>query len=196
MDILNNKNGFYKIYLFKNHLSPKKYLSKKCYYPNLLFSYYPQGKELEEGSIYNSKIYYKDNNQIIIQNNLVIISIEKLMNDEYKTCKLLETVNLTDKYLVRNYLEKLTNNITELSLHHENYFNFFDTSHFYGSKIQLSIEFETVMVNEDLRIKKIKFQFLDNIVVTIRDGNIVEFNENANDEQKLLFFYMLEQILN
>ncbi|AMQ05221.1 hypothetical protein [Sporosarcina psychrophila] len=194
-----SKINFCKIYLYENEyefFSNRRYerIDKSLIYFDKVNNNDIKSKEI---------ITYNDNFQIVIIGKIAILFSDNFIK-EYKEVDninksidlMLKTINLTDKSIIKKYLNEVTGNITEIILSQENYFNYFDSPHLYGSKIQLSEEFETIMDNEDLLINKIKFQLLGNSTITIRDKNLLEFSENTSKQEKILFLNLLGQILN
>ena len=195
--ILNNKTNYCKIYLLDDEFSKKCSLEIFKSFITLPL-HFNELYNFQDAKLNNVVVYYNESSQIILLKNLVIIFLSDLIKEknEVESYSSLLKVDLTDKNIIKKYLNEITNNITEISLSHENHFNYFDNPHLYGSKLQLSVEFETIMDNEDLLINKIKFQFSGNSTITIRDKNILEFSDQTKEQDKLLFFYSLAQILN
>ncbi|WP_218924990.1 hypothetical protein [Bacillus wiedmannii] len=140
--------------------------------------------------------------QLIVGENIFCVFYHyEEENKQWKTAKTdlyraISKVNLTEKMYLRRMLASITNNIMEIRLSKDNYFNYFDNYILYGSSLQFSLEFDEIMQNEELEIKQIKFQLFDQSVVTIRDGNQIEFNKDTSNEEKIEFILFLSHLIN
>ncbi|WP_432694330.1 hypothetical protein ACRBU7_11030 [Priestia aryabhattai] len=147
------------------------------------------------------KIYYDDKKQIVIGKNICYIflrtfeQLESLEGEENSWLNSSGRINLIDKNKIDSYLENVTDNLLEITLSKENYFDYFDTYFFYGSRLQLSHEFDTIINNEDLCIKQLKFQLYDNSTVTIRRENLIEFGSETTVNEKMNFIWFLSTLL-
>ncbi|PEU28633.1 hypothetical protein CN532_11445 [Bacillus wiedmannii] len=147
-------------------------------------------------------IYMNQQEQLIVGENIFCVFYHyEEENKQWKTAKTdlyraISKVNLTEKMYLRRMLASITNNIMEIRLSKDNYFNYFDNYILYGSSLQFSLEFDEIMQNEELEIKQIKFQLFDQSVVTIRDGNQIEFNKDTSNEEKIEFILFLSHLIN
>lgn len=147
-------------------------------------------------------IYMNKKEQLIVGENIFCVFLHyEEENEKYVTSnadlnRFISKVNLTKKKYIRRMLTSITNNIMEIRLSKDNYFNYFDNYILYGSNLQFSLEFDEIMQNEELEIKQIKFQLFNQSVVTIRDGNQIEFNKNTSSEEKMEFISFLSQLIN
>jgi len=151
---------------------------------------------------YNLLIYMNQQEQLVIGKNIFCVFYHseeennQWINSKTDLYRILSKINLTQKLYIQRMLTSVTNNIMEIKLSKDNYFNYFDSYILYGSSIQFSSEFDEIMQNEELEIKQIKFQLFDRSVITIRDGNQVEFNKNTSNEEKIEFVLFLSHLLN
>lgn len=163
---------------------------------------YMEREHTSTSNPYHLLIYMNQQEQLIIGKNIFcVFSHSEEENNQWISSKtdlyrILSKINLTRKLYIQKILTSVTNNIMEIKISKDNYFNYLDSYILYGSSIQFSSEFDEIMQNEELEIKQIKFQLFDQSVITIRDGNQVEFNRNTSNEEKIEFVLFLSHLFN
>jgi hypothetical protein len=156
----------------------------------------------KKNNLINSKnsihIFYNSEIQFIFGMNIFCFFTKPIYEENCKVggidnglLKFLHKVNLTEKKNLLKFIDVVTYNIMEITLEQEGYFDYFDSNFLYGSRLQLSLDFETIMEAAELNIEHIKFQLFENSTVNIRNENQVEFSNNISENEKIKFIICL-----
>ncbi|KOY83078.1 hypothetical protein I6G82_11060 [Lysinibacillus macroides] len=146
-------------------------------------------------------IYYNEEIQLVVGKNIFcvfLLNFEQIKSFSFwgnSGSEFIDKINLTRKHVINDIINVITDNILEITLSKENYFDYFDNYFFYGSSLQITREFEIIMENADLFINQFKFQFFGNSTVDIRDENLVEFGKEVTVHEKMHFIWYLSKLL-